>query len=161
PSRVGTVPAGDLGGWEVTGRIPLFWEPLALEGWYARWSGARSWLYTPAQSWRRARLPPPPAPEREPRDRRPARGEAPRLDERPRADGDRPRPRPDRPRLRPQHPGHGRPRLSPLGERDRPRRSARPAGKALRPAQAPVRDQVELLELRRQPRLHSPTGQER
>lgn len=52
PIRVGTVPAGDLVGWEVTGRIPLFWEPLALEGWYARWSGARSWLYTPAQSWR-------------------------------------------------------------------------------------------------------------
>lgn len=48
----GLYPGGDVTGWEVTGRIPLFWEPLALEGWYARWTDAPGWIYQPSESWR-------------------------------------------------------------------------------------------------------------
>lgn len=47
-------PGGTMQGLELTGRIPLFWEPLRLEGWYTRWSGANPWIYLPSQSWRTA-----------------------------------------------------------------------------------------------------------
>lgn len=50
----GLFPGGDLTGFEVTGRIPLFWEPLALEGWYTRRWGAAPWIYLPEDSWRAA-----------------------------------------------------------------------------------------------------------
>ena len=48
----GLFPGGEVRGWEVTGRIPLFWEPLSLEGWYARWTDAPEWIYQPSESWR-------------------------------------------------------------------------------------------------------------
>ncbi|HEX7052020.1 MAG TPA: Plug domain-containing protein [Longimicrobiales bacterium] len=47
-------PAGELQGWELTGRVPLLWEPLSFEGWYTRWSGANPWIYIPFESWRAA-----------------------------------------------------------------------------------------------------------
>ncbi|HEX6937886.1 MAG TPA: Plug domain-containing protein [Longimicrobiales bacterium] len=50
----GLFPGGDATGWELTGRIPLFWEPLALEGWYARWNAASPWIYLPRETWRAA-----------------------------------------------------------------------------------------------------------
>lgn len=51
---VGLVPGGDMRGWEFTGRIPLLWEPLSLEGSYVRWISPAPWLYTPKESLRAA-----------------------------------------------------------------------------------------------------------
>lgn len=48
----GLFPGGEATGWEATARIPLFWEPLSLEGWYARWTDAPEWIYQPSESWR-------------------------------------------------------------------------------------------------------------
>jgi hypothetical protein len=48
----GLFPGGDASGWEVTARIPLFWEALAIEGWYARWTDSSPWIYTPGEAWR-------------------------------------------------------------------------------------------------------------
>jgi hypothetical protein len=45
---------GTANGWEVSGRLPLFSSPFALEGWYTRWDAATPWIYLPAQSWRAA-----------------------------------------------------------------------------------------------------------
>jgi hypothetical protein len=47
-------PGGMLQGLEVNGRVPLLWEPLWVEGWYTRWTGANPWIYLPGQSWRAA-----------------------------------------------------------------------------------------------------------
>ncbi|NIQ52520.1 MAG: hypothetical protein GWN71_03425, partial [Gammaproteobacteria bacterium] len=50
----GLYPGGELLGWEITGRIPLLRGPLALEGWYVRWTGASPWIYLPEENWRAA-----------------------------------------------------------------------------------------------------------
>lgn len=47
-------PGGKLQGFELNGRIPLFWQPLWIEGWYTRWNTATPWIYLPGQSWRTA-----------------------------------------------------------------------------------------------------------
>lgn len=47
-------PGGRLRGWEATARIPLFWEPLSLEGGYTGWFDGSPWIYTPTESWRAA-----------------------------------------------------------------------------------------------------------
>ncbi len=47
-------PGGTMQGLEVHGRIPLRWDPLWVEGWYTRWTGANPWIYLPGQSWRTA-----------------------------------------------------------------------------------------------------------
>lgn len=47
-------PGGTMRGLELVGRVPLFWKPLALEGWYTRWGGESSWIYLPEESWRAA-----------------------------------------------------------------------------------------------------------
>jgi hypothetical protein len=47
----GIYPGGEVQGWELTARVPLFWKPLSLEGWYTRWEGNR-WIYLPDESWR-------------------------------------------------------------------------------------------------------------
>jgi hypothetical protein len=53
--RTGALHAGGMQqGLELNGRIPLLWEPLWVEGWYTRWTGANPWIYLPGQSWRTA-----------------------------------------------------------------------------------------------------------
>lgn len=47
-------PGGIMDGIEITGRVPLLWEPLALEGWYTRWAGNSPWIYLPDQSFKAA-----------------------------------------------------------------------------------------------------------
>lgn len=47
-------PGGRLRGWEATARVPLFWEPLSLEGWYTGWTDGSPWIYAPSESWRAA-----------------------------------------------------------------------------------------------------------
>lgn len=40
-------------GWEVTGRVRLFWEPLSVRGWFNAFEG-RIWPYLPGRSWNTA-----------------------------------------------------------------------------------------------------------
>ncbi|MBI4409085.1 MAG: Plug domain-containing protein [Gemmatimonadetes bacterium] len=43
---------GTVRGWELFGRLPLFWHPLSLEGAYNAWISGFLWPYLPAHNWR-------------------------------------------------------------------------------------------------------------
>ncbi|HUH13616.1 MAG TPA: hypothetical protein VMK65_10920, partial [Longimicrobiales bacterium] len=43
----------EVTGWEVTGRVRLFWEPLSVRGWFNAFDGS-TWPYLPGRSWNTA-----------------------------------------------------------------------------------------------------------
>lgn len=49
-----TFPGGGYTGFELSARLPTWWETMWLEGWYVDTPIDRGWVYTPSYSWRAA-----------------------------------------------------------------------------------------------------------